>query len=376
MSFPSRLDRYLVREIAAPTLVAFVAYTGFMLVRGLVLFSDLVLQSEQPLLDTGHVLAFSLPHIVVLTLPISFLLGLLIGFGRLSADSEITALRGAGVDVAHLYRPVSALAVVTFAATLFLIQQAVPRGNRELAAMRLRLSAFAIAQRIQPGVFSPEFAGKSIYVEGANADRRSLTGLLVVDRSQEAEGERVTVAPRGRLEIDEEEGRLWLRLEDATSHHVGNDPRKYDVSLGTVRYLLQETNPREMLAGRPRDKLLREQTLPELLDTARRGARSEVERRLAWVEIHKKFALPAACLVFGFIGLPLGIVTRRGGRAAGFAVSVAIVLAYYVLLAEGEARAIDGRLSPALAMWLPNVLLGGLGALALGRVRRDLALFP
>ena len=373
MPFFSRIDRYALREIAGPTLVGFLAYTGFMLVRGLVLFSDLVFQSTDPLGDTGRVLAFSLPHIVVLTLPISFLLGLLIAFGRLSADSEIVALRASGIDVTRLYRPVALLALGLALVSLVLIQEAVPRSNRKLSELRLRLLTFAVAQRITPGVFSPEFAGKSIYVEDAAADRSLLKGLFVADRSPEADGERLTLAPRGQLEIDEQEGRLWLRLDDASSHHVGSDPRKYDVSFGTVRYLLQETGGR---TDRPREKLLREQRLDELLRTARETAHSEVERRLAWVEIQKKFALPAAALVFGLVGLPLGLVTRRGGRAAGFAVSVVIVLAYYVLLAVGEARAIEGRLSPALAMWLPNLLLTTVALLALRRVRRDRPLFP
>ncbi len=371
-----RIDRYLLREIAAPTAVAFLAYTGFMLLRGVVLFSDLLFQSEDPLAETFRVLAFSLPHIVVLTLPISFLLGLLIAFGRLSADSEVIALRAAGIDLLRLYRPVAALALVVTAATSLLILEAVPRGNRLLSEMRLRLLTFAVARRISPGVFSPDFAGKSIYVENAAPDRRQLTGLFVVDRSAGDEGERLTLAPRGELEIDEEEGRLWLRLDDATSHHVGANPRQYDVSFGTVRYLLQETGVREALASRPREKLLREQRLGELIRTARVGARSEVERRLAWVEIHKKFALPAAALVFGLVGLPLGLVTRRGGRAAGFVVSVVIVLGYYVLLAIGEARAIDGHVSPAVAMWLPDILLTILGVAALVRVRKDRPLFP
>ncbi len=376
MAWSRQIDRYLIREIAAPTAVAFLAYTGFMLLRGVVLFSDLLFQSGDPLAETLRVLAFSLPHIVVLTLPISFLLGLLVAFGRLSADSEVIALRASGVDIMRLYRPVAALALVVTVLTALLIFEAVPRGNRLLTEMRLRLLTFAVAQRISPGVFSPELAGKSIYVENADADRRSLTGLFVVDRSAEADGERLTVAPRGQLEIDEEEGRLWLRLDDAASHHVGADPRQYDVSFSTVRYLLQETGGvKEGLANRSREKLLREKRLGELLETARTGARTEVERRLAWVEIHKKFALPAAALIFGLVGLPLGLVTRRGGRAAGFAVSVVIVLAYYVLLAIGEARAIDGHLSPAVAMWLPDILLTLLGVLALLRVRRDLPLF-
>lgn len=376
MAFLTRLDRYFIREIAGPTLVGFLGYTGFMLIRGLVLFSDLVFQSPDPLGDTFRILGFSFPHIVVLTLPVAFLLGLLIAFGRLSADSEIVALRASGVDLLRLYRPVAVLALSVTVATLVLIQEAVPRGNRRLFEMRLRLMTFAVAQRIAPGVFSPEFGGKSIYVEGAAPDRRSLTGLFVVDRSPESDGERLTLAPRGQLEIDEEEGRLWLRLDEATSHHVGSDPRKYDVSLGTVRLLLQETGGlRPGGADRPREKLLREQRLGELLRTARVTAQSEVERRLAWVEIQKKFALPAAGLVFGLVGLPLGLATRRGGRAAGFAVSVVIVLGYYVLLAIGEARAIEGRLSPALAMWLPDLLLTLFGLLALRRIRRDRPLF-
>ena len=98
-------DRYTLREILAPTVVAFAIYTGFMLIRGLVQFSDLLLQSSDPLWDTGRVLAFSIPHIVVLTLPISFLLGILVGIGRLSQDSELVALRAAGVDLFTLYRP-------------------------------------------------------------------------------------------------------------------------------------------------------------------------------------------------------------------------------------------------------------------------------
>jgi LPS export ABC transporter permease LptF/LPS export ABC transporter permease LptG len=367
----SRLDRYVMREVAGPTLVGFLAYTGFMVVRGLVLFSDLVLQSESPFVDILRVAAFSLPHIVVLTLPIAFLLGLLIAFGRMSADSEVIALRAAGVDPVRLYKPVGLLALVCFAVTLVLMLEAVPRGNRLLSAMRLRLATFAVAQKIQPGVFSPEFGGIRIYVEEATADRRVLTRLFVSDRSQE-EGERLTVAPRGWLEIEEATGRLWLRLDDAVTHHVQPDPRRYDISSGTVRVLLREGDPR--LGSLPRH--LREQRLPEMLRTASDPKKSLYERRTARVEIQKKFSLPAACLLFALVGVPLGIVTRRGGRAAGFAVSVAVVLGYYVLLASGEARAVDGKVSPALAMWFPNALLLVAGLVAIGRVRRDRNVLP
>jgi LPS export ABC transporter permease LptF/LPS export ABC transporter permease LptG len=365
------LNRYVFREVLAPTFVGFLAYTGFMAVRGLVQFAELLVQSEQPFVEAGLVVALSLPHIVVLTLPIAFLLGLLIGIGRLSADSELTALRASGVDLMSLYRPIAILAVATGAATLALMLGVVPHTNHLLYAMKLRLSSFAFAERIQPGVFSPEIAGLRVYAEGASPDRRELTGLIISDRSS-PEGERLTLAKRGWLELEEDQGRLWLRVEDAETHHMQDGGTRYDItSFSRHRMVLQDNGP----TGGVTEKQIREQTLRELLERAAARTRRPEDRRLALTEVHKKFALPAACLVFGLIGLPLGIVNRRGGRAAGFAVSVAIVLLYYALLATGEARAIEGRMSPALSMWLPNLLLLAFGAFALNRVRRDKEVF-
>jgi LPS export ABC transporter permease LptF/LPS export ABC transporter permease LptG len=367
----SRLNRYVFLEVAGPTLVGFLAYTGFMAVRGLVQFSELLVQSERPFAEAGLVVALSLPHIVVLTLPVAFLLGLLIGIGRLSADSELTALRASGVDLLVLYRPIGTLAAATAGVTLVLMLAVVPRTNHLLYAMKLRLSSFAFAQRIQPGVFSPEIAGLRVYAEGASADRRELTGLIISDRSN-PEGAQLTLARRGWLELEEDQGRLWLRVEDAERHHVAEDGRRYDVtSFSRQRMVLQDNGPTLGVS----EKQIREQTLRELLERASARTRRPEDRRLALTEVHKKFALPAACLIFGLIGLPLGIVNRRGGRAAGFAVSIAIVLLYYALLATGEARAIEGRMSPGLAMWLPNLLLLAFGAYALVRVRRDKSIF-
>lgn len=366
-----RIDRYVAREILAPTGVAFLAYTGFMLVRGLLLFSGLVLQSERPLFELGVVLGLSLPHIVVLTIPVSFLLGLLVGVGRMSADSELIALRSAGIDLVRLFRPIGLLALGLFGVCLAVMMGFVPRANQELYARRLQLSTVAVAQHIQPGVFSPELAGRRIYVEAASPDRTSLRGVIVSDRSDPDAGERLTIAGEGYLESEKAEGRLWLRMKDASTYRVWNDGAS-DERAGSPeqRLLLVDADPRRRTSRMSYDKQMREQGFLELVDRARRG-REAPERRLAWVEAHKKLALPFACLVFGLVGLPLGFVNRRGGRAAGFAVSVGIVLVYYVLLSFCEAKAMNGSLSPHLAMWVPNVVLAAVGAWGVVRIRHD-----
>ncbi len=106
---------------------------------------------------------------------------------------------------------------------------------------------------------------------------------------------------------------------------------------------------------------LRSQTLPELWQSARRLPPGDPSRRLAWVEIHKKFAIPFACIAFALIGVPLAQTLRRGGRGGSFALSLAVLLGYYVLLSSGETWAQSGRMPPALAMWLPNLMLVLLG---------------
>ncbi len=371
----SRIDRYVAREILGPQLVAFVAYTGFMLIRSLFLFSDLVLQSSEPWRQVGFIVAFSVPHIAVLTIPVSLLLGLLIGVGRLSADSELIALRASGVDLGRLFRPIALISLACAVTTLWVMLTLVPGTNRRLYEKKLEASTAAITQGIQPGVFSPEVRDIRIYVENASADRRTLNGVIVADRSDPAYGIRLTLARRGFLEIDPTQGQLWLRLQDSVTHIGAPGAERYDrLSNEAQKFLLVDTNPTMTTTQIDSSKQLREQSLSELVKRAR-NPRDLVDSRLTRVEIHKKFALPAACLVFGLIGLPLGIVNRRGGRAAGFAVSIGIVLVYYVLMASGEARAIEGTMTPLLAMWLPNLVLVLLGLAASIQVRRDRSLF-
>jgi LPS export ABC transporter permease LptG len=98
------------------------------------------------------------------------------------------------------------------------------------------------------------------------------------------------------------------------------------------------------------------------------------QRNLARVEIHKKFSIPMACLVFGLFGLPLGFNNRRGGKASGFAISIGVILLYYILLNNGEEAAHFDRIPAWLAMWAPNLLLAAVGGFLLVRRNRDKSL--
>ncbi|HYX25672.1 MAG TPA: LPS export ABC transporter permease LptG, partial [Thermoanaerobaculia bacterium] len=166
------------------------------------------------------------------------------------------------------------------------------------------------------------------------------------------------------------------RLYNAIRHKVDlNAPDRYEISRHKrLDLVLDDQFATEQRAKLTASKGIREMTLKELAEQRDDPSNPAEQRNLAQVEIHKKFSIPVACLVFGLFALPLGINNRRGGKASGFALSIGVLILYYVLLNNGEEYARFGRMPPWLGMWLPNILLATAGLFLLVRRNRDRSL--
>ena len=361
------VSRAVLREIAPPFLLGFAAYTFVLLIRTIVVMTDFFVRRSATFPEVLRLVALSVPWIVVLTLPMAFLLGVLIGVGRLSADSELTALRACGVGPASLYRPTLAAAAVLSGIVFLLYNTVLPWANEELTRSLARAAATSAINLVQPRTFREPRAGETLFFDRVGADGRSFEGVFIKIGDGEQE-DRVIVARRGALSLERDE--LWLDLFDSTVHEYDPaDPSRYRTYANERQRILFAgdiwNEPRTRITY---GKALRSQSLGELIETARRvKGRSPEQYRLAWVEIYKKFSIPLACFAFAFIGIPLAETSRRAGRGGGFALSLAIIVVYYVLLSNGETWSQDGRLPPAVAMWLPNALLFVLGFLAMRR---------
>jgi LPS export ABC transporter permease LptG/LPS export ABC transporter permease LptF len=373
------LSRSVLRELWPPFLLGFGAYTFLLLVRQLFLMTDFLVRRAATLSEVAWLVALSVPWIVVLTLPMAFLLALLIGIGRLAADSEIVAIRSCGVGPAALYRPAFGAAAVLSAVVFLIYNSVLPRANDALAHALARLMATSAVNLVQPRVFREIRPGVTLFFDRVGADNRSFEGILLAfaDEGQN----RIVVARAGRLTL--EGNALWLDLDESVAHEFDpDDPARYRIDRNATQRILFAgdiwNSPKAQISY---EKALRAQSLGELLRTAARQrseGRNPERLRLAWVEIHKKFSIPLACFAFAFVGIPLAESSRRGGRGGGFALSLAILVGYYVLLSSGETWAESGKLGPGAAMWLPNVLLVLLGIAVFvrrGRERKRLA-FP
>lgn len=353
-------SRNVIREILPPFFLGLAAYTFILILRSLLQLSEMVIRRGMPPSVVLELLLLTLPQVVVLTIPMAFLFSILIGIGRLSGDSEIIALRACGVSRLALYRPVVGLALFLTAIVSVLSVWGYPAANDRLERLENRLFASAALDQVRPRTFAEPRPDWILLVDRELPGSSGWLGVFLDDRSDPAQ-ETVILAHEGRFRFDGD--RLWLDLTDATSHSTdARNPQLYRRNRNAFQSILLREHPQTEARNVSFEKGLRLQTLSELLTTARRVRGLFPARfRLAWVEIHKKFAIPLACLVFALVGLPLGLTNRRGGKGSGFAISIGIILAYYLLLNNGESWAEEGRVSPFLAMWLPNLLLFGLG---------------
>lgn len=370
-----RLDRYVISETLGPLALGFSIYTFIMLVRFLFRSADMIIRRGLSPGEVGWLVLYTLPNIMVLTIPMALLFAILIAIGRLASDSELIAMRASGVSLFTLYRPILLLSAVLTCVNVYVSAYLLPRANHAFQVQTLDILAKTAARQVEPRVFYEEWEGLVLYVWSIQPGTDVWDGVFLAPSVQQTQNA-VTVARKGRLQVDEAGESIVLHLEDAITHKVDLDrPQNYElIQHETLDVVLDDqftTNQRARLTA---TKGVRELTLTELGRWMNDPHRDPELRRMARVEIHKKFSIPAACLVFGLFAVPLGFNNRRGGKSSGFALSIAVIMAFYVLLSNGEDAARLGRVPPWLAMWFPNLLFTALGVFLLVRRNQDRAL--
>jgi LPS export ABC transporter permease LptG len=262
-------------------------------------------------------------------------------------------------------RPLAILAAVLCVADLALTWHTLPRSNRELQKITMQVAFSGTRAAIEPRVFIEEFKGQVLFVDRIDRDTQTWRGVLLFDQTSGVE-ERLVVADQGELLVDQRDGSAWLTLQDATTHLLRpGEPSAYQLNFNQeLRMLLQGPT----VSTAKRTVGVRETDSAELLMRMRDAAAKPAARELAGVEVSKRLAIPVACIAFALVGFPLGARNRRGGRGYAFTASVGLVVAYYILLNNGEllARAIGWP--PAIGVWLPNVLLTAVAVPMLRRV--------
>ncbi len=363
------INRYILREIAVPFALGLAVFTLILLIARILKLVEMVVNRGVPLLEVLKLFSYILPGFLEVTVPMALLLGVLVAFGRLSSDSEITALKTSGVSLYQLMRPVALFAVVIYVVALGLSLYARPWGNSLLRSGLYEIAKLRASAGIKEKVFTDDFAGLVIYVDHIEPPGNTLRGILISD-SRDRSQRNTIFAQVGLLVPNEPLHVLTLRLIGGTIHAFYPKDQSYHRTDFSTYDITLDLNT--ALANlRPRSKDTSEMTIPEL-QAAIAAKRLDGQPVFAEsVELQRKFSIPFACLAFAAVGIPLGIRPSRAVRSRGFTLSLVLIFLYYLLLTLGESLGERGILPASIALWLPNILLSILALTLLVRAARE-----
>lgn len=340
---------YLMREITGIFLLGLSIFTLVLLMGRMVKLMEMVVSNGVPVLEVLRLIGYLLPSFLVLTIPMALLLAVLLAFGRLSADNEITVLKSSGLSLAALLPPVVVCAVVAAVLTLFVSLVAVPWGNTGFKQFSQEVARRYASAAIKERIFRDDLPGIVMYVDQYDEQQRKMQRVMIQDE-RDPQRPMTIFARDGEISSDEMAGTMQILLRNGSIHTQDQRGGYRLVSFGDY-LLVTELSKTSPLVRTELDLSVR-----ELLQVARAQQTSPSARNKALTEMHSRFAFPAAALVFALLALPLGISNRRTGKGAGFTASIMILLVYYVLLSFLRTFAEKGSLPPALAIWLPNLL--------------------
>ncbi|MBC7364499.1 MAG: LptF/LptG family permease, partial [Candidatus Aminicenantes bacterium] len=352
------LDRYFLKEIIPSFLLA-LSFIIFLLFMNQVFYlAEIFISKNVPFLIVLKVLFYLLPSIIALAFPLAFMAGVLGGLARLSSDREIDALKVLGFTPGKILKPLFVLGLVFWLITTGFTFWLTPAANYRWLQTMVNSVLTRISLAVEPGLFIESLPGKVIFIQGKERDETWRN--VFVYQLKEDDKFQITLSRTGQLSLAPEKKEAWLYLEDGQNY--GFDLKLPEVVLvNSFQKLVQAVDLSRITRNSSLEKKGREKNIKELLEDRIRGKQEASTKpelfRLTEVELHKRLSLPATCLIFVFLGAGLGWRKWRGGRLTGYALSVVILLVYYGLLVVGEEAAMKGKLSPALAMWCPNLLI-------------------
>jgi LPS export ABC transporter permease LptG/LPS export ABC transporter permease LptF len=363
-----RLQSYLLGELVIPTLLGLALYTFTLLMNEFFLVARDAVAKDLGWDVVLRLFAYQIPKVFVMTIPMATLLGTMIGIGRLSADQEWVALQAAGLGPGFLLQPVLTHGILAFLMALLVYLDAVPAANYASRALTGEIMAqTSLVSEIRPRVFYDDLPGTVLFVDEIRREGEGrLLDILIYQAPEKPGGaEKLILARRGDLyPVPDGSGMLELDLRDGILHSFRSGAaQSYIVStFGTYVLRFKPPDYLRSLRNAP-DRTVADMGPGEILHeiAAARADKDVVfkkyrERRV-WVEFHQRLALPAACVLFALLSMPLGITRARTGKGAGFALSTAVVFVYWLVFTVTRNMAARGRVPAGVGVWAANALI-------------------
>ena len=425
------LPKYLVKEHIGPFCFALLVINSIFILN--LIFRELGKFMSKGL-SLGTILEFiflNLAWMIALSVPCAVLTATIMAFGRLSAENEITAIKAGGISLYQILPATLIVSLGVAGALIWFNNEVLPDFNHRTKLLMLDIARKKPLLNLEAGVIYTDIPNYNIlgptikeinsttYIENITIDDQTTSNII-----------KTIIAKVGEITFSEETGLVEITLLDGELQEIDiNNPEsfkkveftKHVIKIPMTEMLLmrsqseyrgdREKSSAALMEGvyKNRQRILeRRQKLNEtvnqqlskyiysnskeektldllILDHQRLNRKIKTDLNLInsykksidrdLVEVHKKYSIPAVCIVFVLVGSPLGILARKQGWAAAAGLSIGFFLLYWAFLIGGESLADRQKISPFWGMWSPNILVGGLGIFLVLRTVRDTATF-
>jgi lipopolysaccharide export system permease protein len=349
----SLLSRMLLREMALPFLFSFFALSVLLFLGSLLPLLEPLLRAGIRPVELGRFAILVLPTFWAIVFPMSALLGVLIGFLRLSRDSEMLALFACGAGLKKLIIPVIMVSITAYLVSFFLSASVIPKAKSASRSFIRELTERSLARGIPEKAFLSPLSKLTLYVDKSLDQGHRFKGVYI----QDARKKRITyqiLARDGKLFAQPGGLEVGLQLSNGTLNRISDDYRKTD-TLDFKSYALRLSLPEKGLKQK-RGEL----GLEDLLKAASDPDTSARHKVHYLTEFHERLAIPLGTFILGIMAAPLGILFGRTGLSGGIALGLAAFLAYYLSVAFAASLADTGNISPVIALWVPNLIFAGI----------------
>ena len=361
-----RIDRYVLFEVLQPWigLCGFFFFT-FLLFQTLRLADFLIVHHAPPVIVL-EIAALLLVGFSPLVFPIAFLGAVMVGFGRLSTESELVAMKASGMSIWRLTRPVLLLAVLVSSLSLAISLEIAPWADRTMTRKLYKAGNFQVASHIQPKTFNSDFFGLMLYADEVDQNTGTMKNVFLYDEREES-NPLVVVAPVGQLsEVRSPHAlarRTLLDLRKGSLHRKQREGEPFDnISFDSYKLYLEAE-----AADGPEPNNTRILPVHTLLERIRGSARTSGGYRDAVTELCKRLAVATTPLIFCFLGAGLGSIRGRTVASRAYIVTLVIALGYWQTLIMAVASSNGGRIDPWIGMSLPNLAIAGIAVWAFRR---------
>ena len=372
------ISRAIFKEVALNAALGSGLFIFVLYLRKIEQLSAMLVRSSAPTLVSAKLFLYALPATLPFALPLGVLVGILIGLSRMSADSEITALRAAGISSVSIARPVMLFAFLALVVTALAALWLTPLSLNLETKTAHTFAAAQLTGNIESRIFDEDFPDTVLYVSDVQTEEKQTIwrGVFIADVTppeklqvegkNRGEGPRIITAAEAIPYPDQENNRIILDMHDFRSTERDKEGKAVTTYAQRHQWVLQAQKQEDLQVN----KTVAQMDTGPLYKYIHKRDLSPKDIVDGTIELNQRFALPLACIMLALVGIPLGVTSRKGGKSSAYVVTVLVAFLYYMSYASLLGLARSGRVAVPVAAWTPGTVYAIAGTFLLSRLER------